>query len=326
MSGASGVAGGETEIDGRGVEPARTLGARAGAMARDIKLAHSVFALPFAVLGAFLARKTEWPGTWGFVGQLGLVVACMVSARTWAMLVNRLVDRGIDARNPRTSGRAFASGRVSAASGWAAALLAAGVFVAGASMFGVLYGNWWPARLAAPVLAWIGFYSLTKRFTALCHVVLGVSLAASPVAAAIAVNPSSVIEPLWPPSVPSVWLLGLMVAAWVAGFDIIYSLQDVEVDRREGLRSVPARLGVRGAIWTSRGLHALALVFLAGAWAADGTLGWLFGAAVVLVGALLVMEHVVLARRGQAGLDMAFFTLNGVVACVLGAAGLVDLL
>ncbi|MFN0133553.1 MAG: 4-hydroxybenzoate octaprenyltransferase [Phycisphaerales bacterium] len=303
---------------------AQSAWSRLGAMARDIKLAHSVFALPFALLGAFLARKSAWPGVWGFVGQLAIIVVCMVAARTWAMLVNRLVDRHIDAANPRTAKRAFASGRVSAASGWVVAFAAAVAFVGATSLFWAFFGNRWPALLSLPVLAWIALYSLTKRFTALCHVVLGVALAASPVAAAIAVNPSSVIEPLWPPSVPSVWMLALMVAAWVAGFDIIYALQDIEVDRREGLRSIPARLGARGAILVSRGLHAMALLFLVGAWLSDGTLGPIFGGAVVLAGALLVMEHVVLARRGEAGLDMAFFTLNGIVSCVVGAAGCVD--
>lgn len=308
-----------------GAAPARvSFWGAARLVAADIKIAHSVFALPFAVLGAFLARTGEWPGNLGFAGQLGLIVLCMVCARTWAMVFNRIADRKIDAANPRTQRRALASGRLTVAQGWAAAGLSAGLFVGATSLFGVFFANWWPLMLSVPVLAWIGFYSLTKRFTALCHIFLGGALAASPVAAAIAVDPSAVIVPLWPPSVIAVWGLSGMVLCWVAGFDVIYALQDIEFDRGAGLRSIPARLGWRGAIWVSRGLHAMAFVFLLAAWTTDGRLSWVFGAGVGVVGALLVLEHVILARRGKAGLDMAFFTVNGVVSCVLGVAGCVD--
>jgi 4-hydroxybenzoate polyprenyltransferase len=292
--------------------------ARLRTIAGDIKLAHSVFALPFAVLGAFLARTGTWPGNAGFVGQLTLVVACMVCARTWAMLFNRLVDAKIDAANPRTARRAIPSGRMSAAQGWSAALAAAAAFVGATSLFLVWWRNPWPLILSVPMLAWIAFYSLTKRFTALCHVFLGGALAASPIAACIAVNPSSL------GTVMAVWCLSLMVLFWVAGFDVIYALQDLEFDRGAGLHSIPAWLGVKGAVWTSRGLHAVAFFMLVVAWLMDGRLGWLFGAGVGIVGALLVSEHIVLAKRGKAGLEMAFFTLNGVVSCVLGVAGCVD--
>lgn len=298
--------------------PAQACLARARVIASDIKLAHSVFALPFAVLGAFLARTTEWPGARGFALQLALVVVCMVFARTWAMLVNRLVDRRIDAANPRTARRAIPAGRLTAGQGWAAAIGAAGLFVGAASLFWAFFANPWPAILSVPVLAWIAFYSLTKRFTALCHVFLGGALGASPPAAAVAVNPSSL------PSVPALWCLAGMVVVWVAGFDVIYALQDVEFDRGAGLCSIPARLGVGRALWVSRGLHAAALLMLVGAWMSDGRLGWLFGCGVGVVAALLVTEHVILVRRGKAGLDMAFFTLNGIVSCVLGVVGCLD--
>jgi 4-hydroxybenzoate polyprenyltransferase len=293
-------------------------------IATDIKLAHSVFALPFAVLGAFLARTTPWPGVdarsgaiW-FSVQLVLIVVCMVFARTWAMLFNRLADRSIDAANPRTARRALASGWLTPAQGWAAAGGAAALFIAATSLFWFLFRNPWPLILGVPTLAWIGFYSLTKRFTVLCHIFLGGALAASPLAAAIAVNPSSL------ESVPSIWAVAAMVLLWVAGFDIIYALQDVDFDRSAGLSSIPARLGPGGALWVSRSLHAAALLMLIAATLADGRLGWLFGAGVVLVGGLLVTEHLILIRRGKAGLDMAFFTVNGVVSCVLGVAGCLD--
>ncbi len=300
------------------------LGDRVRLIAADIKLAHSVFALPFAVLGAFLARTGEWPGNAGFAGRLALIVVCMVCARTWAMLFNRLADRRIDAANPRTKGRALASGRLTVAQGWIAASAAAGLFVGATALFEVCFANPWPLMLSVPVLAWIAFYSLTKRFTAACHIFLGGALAASPIAAAIAVNPSSVILPLLPPSVLSIWCIGAMVVCWVAGFDVIYALQDIEFDRGAGLRSIPAKVGWRGAIWISRGLHVMAFVFLLAAWGMDGRLGWLFGSGVACVGGLLIAEHVILSRRGKAGLDMAFLTVNGVVSCVLGVAGCVD--
>lgn len=303
----------------------RTVGA-------DIKLAHSVFALPFAVLGAFLARPADAP--WArFAGQLALIVVCMVAARTWAMVVNRLADREIDARNPRTARRAFASGRLATSRGIAVLVACNLLFLGACSLFWFLFRNPWPLILAEPVLAWIGFYSFTKRFTWLCHVFLGGALAASPVAAAIAIWPgavglgASLAAPLGAHAgAPAVWWLALMVVLWVAGFDVIYALQDVDIDRRENLFSIPARLGVNAALWISRALHAAAFAALVLAWRAEPRFGPVFAAATALVGVLLITEHAILARRGKAGLEMAFFTVNGVVSCVLGAAGCVDVM
>jgi 4-hydroxybenzoate polyprenyltransferase len=287
-------------------------------VARDIKLAHSVFALPFAVLSAFLARD-EQAGLWRFVAQLGLVVVCMVAARTFAMVVNRLADRAFDAANPRTSRRAFASGTLSQRDGSLALLLSGVAFVAGAGGFWMFFGNWWPPLLALPVLGWVALYSYTKRFTWLCHVFLGGALAASPVAAALAIDPSALID------VPAVWWFAAMVAFWVAGFDVIYALQDVEFDQRIGLHSVPARFGVAGAVWISRGLHVLAAACLVMAGQADPRFGSIMLVATALIAALLVIEHVILAQRGKDGLEMAFFTINGIVSCVLGVLASVDL-
>lgn len=287
------------------------------AMAGDIKLAHSIFALPFAILATAIA----WPGFTPWLGAavVGLILACMVLARTWAMLVNRLLDARFDAENPRTSRRAFASGRVSIRDGWTAALACAAGFVLAAGGFLALTNNPWPLVLSVPVLAWIGFYSLTKRFTALSHLVLGVSLAASPISAALAVDPPALA------SRPAIaWLSG-MVVLWVAGFDIIYSLQDLAFDRARGLHSIPSKLGRRGAVWVSRAFHAAAALLLVQASRSDPRLGLLFDAAVALVIVLLAAEHVVLARQGNAGLPMAFFTINGVVSVVLGIAGCVSI-
>ncbi len=286
--------------------------------AGDIKLAHSIFALPFALLAGSMAIKPETSvGT--IATMLALIVLCMFFARTWAMMINRIVDRKFDASNPRTAGRAIAAGRLGVREGWLIALGAGLAFWIGAAMFWVLFNNFWPAALAVPVLAWIAFYSLTKRFTALCHVFLGGALAASPLAAALAVNPESLAN-------PAIWWLSAMVLLWVAGFDVIYALQDLEFDRGQGLKSVPARLGPDGAAWVSRVLHFAALAALIQARELDPRFGWIFGVGVVLIALLLVMEHLVLARRGEAGLDMAFFTLNGIVSVVLGATGLIDLI
>ncbi len=281
-------------------------------IARDIKLAHSVFALPFAVFASFLARDRAWPE---FLAQLALVVVCMVLARTWAMLVNRLLDRRIDARNARTRRRVFASGELSPSRGWFIAGGCVLLFAAAAGLFLVFFNNPWPLALSLPVLLFLAFYSLTKRFTAWCHVILGISLALSPLAAALAVNPGSFA------STPAILWTGVFVLPWVAGFDVIYALQDAEFDTSAGLFSIPARLGPRGAIWVSRLLHLIALVALVMIQRTEPRLGFLYIAALAAVALLLLAEHVVIARRGSAGIPMAFFTLNGCVSCILGVLG-----
>lgn len=316
----------------------RGVGRSLALIAGDIKIAHSVFALPFAVLGAFLAAWTVAPfggeviggagSVWrSFLGKLGLVVVCMVFARTWAMLFNRLVDREIDAGNERTKRRIFASGALSASRGWGIALACAAGFVGAAGLFWVFFQNAWPVVLSVPVLVWIAFYSLTKRFTALCHVFLGGALAVSPIAAAIAVSPGAVFGS--ERQVVLLWIAGF-VMAWVAGFDVIYALQDEAFDRAKGLNSVPAKLGTNGAVWVSRALHAAALLCIAMAWRSDARFGWIFGAGVIAVAGLLLWEHWIvlgMQRRGdRVGLDIAFFTINGIASCVLGTLGVVDVL
>ncbi len=292
-------------------------------IARDIKLAHSVFALPFAVLGAFMVAPRHESGgvNWSrMVGLLTLVLVCMVAARTWAMVVNRLADRDIDAANPRTKGRVFASGALPTKAGLATLAACAALFLAVCALFGVFFGNWWPAILGAPVLAWIAFYSFTKRFTWLCHIFLGGALAASPLAAAIAVGGIDVL------SNPALWLLAGMVLLWVAGFDAIYALQDLDFDRQAGLNSIPARFGWRRANTLSRIMHAGAIACLVSVLIVEPMFGVIFGVGVAAAVALLVYEHMVLTRRGAAGIPMAFFTLNGMVSVLLGITGLIDVL
>ncbi|QOJ00604.1 MAG: UbiA family prenyltransferase [Phycisphaeraceae bacterium] len=296
-------------------------------LAADIKLSHSVFALPFAVLGALIARAPG-PFTPRDALLLALVVACMVAARTWAMLVNRLADAEIDAHNPRTARRVLARGGVPRAHAAALAAAAALLFIALAAGFFAVAHNPWPLALSVPVLAWIAAYSWTKRFTSLCHLWLGVSLALSPVAAALAVDPAAVGLDGWGGGTlrPAVFWLSGMVAAWVAGFDVIYALQDEAFDRARGLRSIPAALGTRGALWISRALHAAAAVLCFAASRADERFGPVFTAAAVLVAALLLLEHALIARLGPRAIPAAFLTVNGVVSLAAGALGAVDLM
>ena len=309
------------------------LPARLALALADIKLSHSVFALPFALLAAFAARPESM--AWSrFSLVLVPVLFCMVLARTWAMLVNRLVDRKLDADNPRTQRRAFAAGSLSPGFGWSLALGCAAGFLVACSGFWFLLGNPWPVYLGIPVLGWIALYSLTKRFTWVCHLFLGTALAASPLAAAIAIDPRTLglashaeaLAPIAPGVTTFLLCLAAMVTLWVAGFDIIYALQDVDVDQRLGLFSIPSRLGVAAALWISRTLHAGAAAMLFLAWRSDARLGPLFGIAVAIAAVLLVGEHVILAKRGKAGLSAAFFTFNGVVSLVVGALGIADLL
>lgn len=291
----------------------------------DIKLAHSVFALPFALLGAFLATPATAPDppahAWPrFAGQLALVVACMVAARTWAMLVNRIADRRFDAHNERTARRAIPSGRSTARDATLVALAAAAAFIACCALFLAFFSNPWPIALCVPVLAWIALYSYTKRFTALCHLFLGSALAISPLAAALAVHPPALA------SVPALYPLAAMVMLWVAGFDVLYALQDTDFDRAHALHSIPSKLGASRAAWVSRALHALAAVALLLAAHLDARLGPAFLAAAIVVILILIAEHAIVARQGLKGLPLAFGLLNGVVSVLLGLVGIADLL
>lgn len=290
--------------------------------AADIKLAHSVFALPFAILGAFLATPylhgtpLHWPT---LTGQLTLIVLCMIFARTWAMLVNRLADREFDKANERTARRLIASGTLPISRARAITLACALAFIATTSGFFILFHNPWPLILSVPVLAWIALYSYTKRFTAWCHVFLGGALAVSPLAAAIALDPTSL------QNTPALWFISGFVLLWVAGFDVLYAIQDIDFDRARGLSSIPAKLGLGGALWTSRVLHLLAFAALVLAARSEPRFQLPMHVAVGAVALLLIAEHAVVARRGLAGIPMAFFTLNGIVSCVLGVVGSIDL-
>lgn len=291
---------------------------------RDIKLAHTVFALPFALLaGAIVLPANDTPATIAL--KLALVIACMFFARTWAMLVNRIADARFDRQNARTATRAVASGALSSRRAWTIALANAALFLLAAGAFWPAFNNPWPAMLALPVLAFVALYSYTKRFTALCHIFLGAALAISPLAAAIAVNPDAFEGVGLGTATPAAWL-ALFVLCWVAGFDVVYALQDLDFDRKAGLHSIPAKLGWQGANWVSRGLHVASLLALTLAGLSDDRLGTIFLIASLAVAALLIAEHVLLVQRGREGIPMAFFTYNGIISLLLGLAGITDLL
>lgn len=304
------------------IEPASSVAARLTALARDIKISHTVFAMPFALLATFLAAEfgdgqgnASVPG----VPTLALIVVCMVLARTMAMAFNRWADARIDSKNPRTAKRAVPSGKLSPAYMLGVSIVCAGLFIATCSGFWLINGNEWPIILSPAVAAFLIGYSFTKRFTWLCHLYLGTALAISPVAACIAVNPGylSQAEP---------FLLAGMVICWVAGFDIIYALQDVETDRRDGINSMPANLGETTALWISRTLHLLCIVALIVLTVSSEQLGIGFRAGVVVAAALLVLEHALVWRSKTNHINMAFFTVNGVISLLLGGAGIVDIL
>lgn len=284
-------------------------------VAGDIKLAHTVFALPFAVLGAFLAagwadRVVAW---WEFA----LILAAMFFARTMAMTVNRWADAGFDAANPRTAERAIPAGRVSRGFVLGVAMACGAALVATAGAFWLIAGNPWPVLLSPIVLAVLAGYSFTKRFTPLAHAVLGLALGLSPVAAALAIEPGHVVTP-----VP--WLLLLVVVGWVAGFDVIYALQDVAFDREAGLFSLPSRLGEGKAMIVSRSLHAAAAALLWLVWWTSPELGAWFAIAAGLTVVLLIVEHVLVWSPERRRIAAAFFPINGAISILLGIAGVFD--
>ena len=319
------------------VVPARGL-TRLALVAADIKISHSIFALPFALLATFLShahllshqpanadsaassiaatanagRAPHWP-------TLALIVVCMVLARTLAMAFNRWADAKLDALNPRTRGRAIPSGRLSGTVMLSVAIICAFAFVAASAGFWLLDGNLWPLLLSPVLIVYLAGYSYMKRFTWLCHVYLGTALALSPIAASIAVAPAFLSQ-------PEPWLLAGMVTCWVAGFDIIYALQDVEPDRAIGIHSMPAKLGVEPALWISRALHvgAMAMLVLLAMNSPHLSIGFRVGIGVVA--ALLVLEHALVWGSKTHHIHMAFFTLNGVISVLLGGLGIWDVM
>jgi len=263
-----------------------------------IKIEHTLFALPFAFLGAVLAAN----GLPSLKQVLWIVVA-MVGARSTAMAFNRIVDRRFDAKNPRTAMRALPAGLLSVGFVWAFTIISATLFVLAAAMLNRL------TLILAPVaLASVLLYSFTKRWTKLSHIVLGWCLCIAPTGAWIAVRGEI--------GSPVPLLLSLVVLLWTAGFDVLYACQDFEFDRAEGLYSIPARLGIARSLWIARGLHGAAFLALVWLYLVSG-LGTLAMVGVLATAALLVYQHRLIKSDDLGRLNAAFFTTNAFVSVIL---------
>jgi 4-hydroxybenzoate polyprenyltransferase len=276
-----------------------------GVICRMIKIEHSVFALPFAYVGAFLAAR-GWPGLWN---MLVLTVA-MVAVRSFAMAFNRYADLDIDSENPRTRGRPLVTGELSTGFTLLFILGTAAVFVACCALMNQL------CLLLSPLALGLGaFYSFCKRFTYWCHFVLGMVLGLAPLAGWLCVDPVFTLPAA---------LYFCAVTLWVAGFDLLYACQDADFDRERGLWSMPARLGIPAALAFSTLSHVMAAVlFLLAGWAAG--LGATYFPVAAAVGAILMGEHLLVKPDDMSRVNVAFFTMNGVIAVVLFLGVAVDL-
>jgi 4-hydroxybenzoate polyprenyltransferase len=271
-----------------------------------VKIEHTIFALPFAFLGAFLAdRGVPRPA------QIGWILLAMIGARSAAMAFNRLIDLPYDARNPRTLNRALPRKLLTRGFVVAFIIASSAVLVFAASRLNRL-----SLELSPLALGIVFFYSYTKRFTWLTHIFLGVALACAPIGAWVALRGSISLSPI---------ILGLAVALWVAGFDVIYSCQDVEFDKGEVLYSIPKRFGVRAALWISAALHLVMLGILGFLFWREG-LGSLSMTGLVIVGLLLAYEHNLVRPNDLSRANTAFFTINGWISILLFATTTIDLL
>ena len=279
---------------------------------RDIKISHSVFAMPWAILAGVMA----WHRVGGpFAGKLALIVLCMVTARTVAMASNRVLDAELDRKNPRTTRRALPSGQLSLRFVTAMMVLCAAAFIAATALFWLVYANVWPLALSLPVLAFISSYPLLKRFSRLCHYYLGAALALAPICAWIAIAGTIALPPV---------LMAVAVLCWTAGFDIIYACQDYESDLETGVVSVPAKSGIARALWISRLTHVVSLAALVVLGLLMPELSLLYFIGVALAGALLIIEHAIVKPTDLSKVGLAFFTINGVISLVVGTLGVID--
>ncbi len=289
-----------------------------------IRFSHTIFALPFAILVSVWAwiltvrQSHQLSITWFSV--LGILI-CMVAARSFAMAVNRLADARLDGLNPRTAGRHLPSGRLSFRGVFLFAVLCGVAFVLGTLLF---FPNRLPALLSIPILVFLAGYSFAKRFTVLVHFWLGVALGLAPVCAWIALRGDVVM--LEPRDILPAVLVGMSVVWWVAGFDLIYACQDAEVDRTLGMKSLPAWLGVAGALRVAAICHALMLVPIASIpwFCPQLELGKIFWIGLVAVAILLFFEHSVVSPSNLEKVNVAFFQANAVISLVILVSGIVD--
>ena len=271
-----------------------------------IKFEHTVFALPFAIMSAFIASDGLPP-----LDKCGWILLAMVGARSCAMAFNRLADAKIDGENPRTAMRAIPAGLITTGSVWIFTIVSAALLVFSAYKLNPLAFALSPLALGVTM-----GYSYTKRFTSLSHFWLGLSLSIAPIGAWIAVKGRFDWIPM---------LLGLSVLLWTAGFDIIYACQDFEFDRRTRLHSIPARFGIRWALRLSSALHLITIVILVGLTVLTN-LGILYLIGVVIVTFILIYEHAIVRPNDLSRVNLAFFTLNGMVSLVLSVLSVADLL
>lgn len=273
--------------------------------ARLVKIEHSIFALPFAYIGLFLAAS-GWPGWGPFI----FLSVAMVAVRSFAMAVNRLADVQYDVKNPRTQDRPLVTGEISSSKAWMMTLAAAGIFVLACAGLNTLC-----LYLSPLALVWSALYSYSKRVTWLSHFWLGSVLGLAPLGGWLAYSPVFTL--------PAV-LFFLGVTFWVAGFDILYACQDVRFDRETGLRSMPVRFGIHEALLLSTFSHVNAsLFFLLAGWAAG--LSWIYILVWLAVSIVLLWEHTLVAADDLDRVNLAFFTLNGIIAVVLCAGVLADI-
>lgn len=273
-----------------------------------VKFSHTIFALPFALIGFFLAISSTG-ASFSWVKFL-LMLACMVFARSAAMAFNRYLDRHIDAKNPRTSVREIPRGTISARSALIFTVLNCILF---------LIATWFINPLCfylAPLALLIVLgYSYTKRFTALCHLVLGLGLSLAPIGAYLVVTGAFALLPI---------LFSLAVITWVSGFDIIYSLQDEEFDRKEQLHSIPVLIGKRNALRFSVILHSLSAAFIAAA-GIIGDFNWLYWTGALIYAGMLIYQHRLVKPHDLSKVNIAFMTANGVASVVFAAFFLADI-
>jgi len=297
-----------------------------------IRFSHTLFALPFALLATSWAYIIPLPGrdlgsadsptylTLRWQSVLGILI-CMVTARSFAMAVNRLLDHRWDGENPRTASRHLPAKLLTRAGVGLFSAACAAAFVLSCTLF---LPNTLPLILSLPLLGFLGGYSLAKRFTSFVHFWLGIALMLAPICAWIALRGEAV--QLTPTDMLPALTLGAVVFLWVSGFDIIYSCQDAEFDRQAGLFSIPAWLGVRNALRVAAACHAgmwfVALLLSYGL--PELSLGWLFRAALIVVAILLIYEHSIISDQNLTRMQLAFFQLNSIISVLFLVVGTID--
>ena len=274
-----------------------------------VKFSHTIFAMPFALMAfVFALKTTDAQFSWVLLLQ---IVGCMVFARNVAMGFNRWADHKIDGDNPRTATREIPAGKISPKSALIFVIVNAILFIATSLSINLL-----TAVLSPVALAVIMFYSYCKRFTAMAHLVLGLSLGIAPAAAYIAATGTISTAPC---------LISLLVLTWCGGFDIIYALQDLEFDRQRGLHSIPVRFGVRGALYISIALHAVSIAALI-LFALYCPQGWLLWTGVALFSLCIILEHILVTPTKQRSIGIAFGTLNGIASLTLATFTILQLI